>query len=277
MNVASTCLLTSLGGPNHNLQEVQRLVHKGQVDSLLLVHILDPDLIESILHLNLPTVLLNSYFPWLPVDSVNADAFSGMLTAMQFLLDNGHQRIAFIDGPEDCQDYWVCMRRVAYRQGLVRGNIAYDPDLVAFGNLNQSGGERAMEQLLHTEKAFTAVLCSNDETAFGAMRTIQAAGLRVPENISVVGHDDVSAATLVTPTLTTLKVYKHDMASFSLQLLVDRAENPERSSQHILTAERLIVRESVRNLNGGTPTHRELKNHTLEGGETSSGEQPINR
>lgn len=245
-------LLTSLGGPNHNLQEIQRLIHKGQADSLLLVHILNPDLIESILSLNVPTVLLNSYFPWLPVDSVNADAFNGMLIAMQFLLDNGHQQIAFIDGPEDCQDYWVCMRRVAYRQGLARGGIAYDPDLVAFGNLNQSGCERAMAQLLQTGKPFTAVLCCNDESAFGAMRTLKAAGLKIPEDVSVVGHDDVSAATLVTPTLTTVQVAKHDMGSLSLKLLFERAGNRERPPQHILTAERLIVRDSARNLNGGT-------------------------
>jgi LacI family transcriptional regulator len=83
------------------------------------------------------------------------------------------------------------------------------------------------------------------------MRALRSAGLKIPEDVSVMGHDDVSASTLVTPTLTTVQVAKHDMSSISCQLLFDRAENPKRPPQHILTAERLMVRESVRNLCGG--------------------------
>ena len=152
-------LLMSLKGTDDDLLEIQRLIHQGSVDSLLLVHVLEPDVLEAILALNIPCVSLNSYFPWLPIDSVNSDAFSGMLLAMQYLLDNGHEQIAFIDGSEDCQDHWVCMRRVAYQHALHRAGIAYDPALVAYGNLSHPGGERAMRQLLETGKSFSAVLC----------------------------------------------------------------------------------------------------------------------
>ena len=85
------------------------------------------------------------------------------------------------------------------------------------------------------------------------MRALHTAGLRVPDDISVIGHDDVGAATLVTPALTTIRVAKHDMGTLSLQLLYDRSTSPVHPPQHVLTTERLIVRDSVRNMHGGPP------------------------
>lgn len=243
-------LLMSHGAREDGLKEVRRVIEQGVVDSMVLLYILDPDVIETLLSFDIPSVLLNSYFPWLPVDSVNSDSFSGVLLAMQHLLDNGHRRIAFFGTREDRRDYWTRMRYVAYRHALEQAGIVYDPALVVPGDLNPAAGERSMRQLLDQGVPFTAVLCSNDESAFGAMRTLQAAGLRVPEDVSVVGHDDVSATTLVTPALTTVRVSRHDLGRIAIQVLSDRTENPDHLPQHILTAERMIVRDSVRSLNG---------------------------
>jgi DNA-binding LacI/PurR family transcriptional regulator len=245
-------MLMSHGAREDGLKEVRHVIQRGMVDSLVMLYILDPDVIETLFGFDIPSVLLNSYFPWLPIDSVNSDSFSGVLMAMQHLLENGHRRIALISTREERRDYWTRMRSVAYRHALEQAGIAFDPDLVVRGDLNPAAGEESMRELLDRGIPFTAVVCCNDESAFGAMRTLQAAGLRVPEDVSVVGHDDVSATTLVTPALTTVRVSRHDLGRIAIQVLTDRIENPDHAPQHILTAERMIVRDSVRNLNGNS-------------------------
>lgn len=245
-------LLISLSSEDTGLQEVQRVIRQGAVDSMVLLYVLDPEVIETLLNFDIPSVLVNAYFPWLPIDSVNSDAFTGVLLAMRYLVDNGHQRIALIDAPEDRQDYWIRMRGLAYRHALEQVGIPVDPDLIARGDLGPAGGERAMQQILDRNTPFTAVMCCNDESAFGAMRALQAAGLRIPEDVSVVGHDDVNATTLVTPALTTLRVSRYDLGRLAIQMLSQRIENPDHPPHHILTAERLIMRDSARNLNGDT-------------------------
>lgn len=245
-------LLISLGSVDTGLREVERVVRQGIVDSLVLLYVLDPEVVETLLNFDIPSVLLNTYFPWLPVDSVNSDSFTGVLLAMRHLLDNGHRRIALIDAPQDRQDYWLKMRGLAYRHALAQAGIPFVPDLVAHGDLSPVGGERGMQQLLDRGTPFSAVMCCNDESAFGAMRALQAAGLRIPDDVSVIGHDDVNATTLVTPALTTVRVSRYDLGRHAIQMLSQRIENPDHSPQHILTAERLIVRDSVRNLNGDT-------------------------
>lgn len=244
-------MLMSHGARPDALKEVQRVIEQGTIDSMVLLYILNPEVIETLLSFDIPCVLLNSYFPWLPVDSVNSDSFSGTLIAMHHLIDNGHRRIALVDALSDYQYYWVNMRRVAYRHALQQAGIPYDPDLVACGYLNPNGGEHSMQQILDRKTPFTAVVCCNDESAFGAMRALQAAGLRVPEDVSIIGHDDVNATTLVTPALTTVRVSRYDLGRIAIQLLKDRIANPDRLPQHILTAERMIMRDSVRNLDGG--------------------------
>jgi LacI family transcriptional regulator len=243
-------LLISLGAEDSGLQEVQRVIRQGIVDSMVLLYVLDPQVIETLLNFDIPSVLLNTYFPWLPVDSVNSDSFTGVLLAMYHLLDNGHRRIVLIDAPEDRQDYWLKMRSLAYRHALEQAGIPFDAELVARSDLSAAGGERAMQQILERGTPFTAVMCCNDESAFGAMRALQAAGLHIPQDISVVGHDGVNATTLVTPALTTVRVSRYDLGRLAIQILCQRIENPSYPPQHILTAERIIVRDSVRNLNG---------------------------
>ena len=243
-------LLISLGSEDAGMHEVQRVIRQGTIDSMVLLYVLDPAVIESLLNFDIPSVLLNTYFPWLPVDSVNSDSFTGSLLTMNHLLDNGHRRIALIDAPADRQDYWIKMRGLAYRHALNQAGIPFDPDLIAHGDLSPVGGEIGMQKILDSGKPFTAVMCCNDESAFGAMRALQATGLRIPHDVSVVGHDDVNATTLVTPALTTVRVSRHDLGRLAIQMLSQRIENPDHAPQHLLTAERIIVRDSVRNLNG---------------------------
>jgi LacI family transcriptional regulator len=244
-------MLMTIGPDIDTVFDVERAVENGDVDAILLVRVMNPDAIECILGFGIPVALLGNYFPWIEIDSINSDSFSGMLLAMQHLIDNGHRQIAFIDGnPPPFNDYWVVVRKLAYQHMLEQYQIPFDSELVAFSNLQVKGGRQAMEKILATGRPITAVLASNDLAAIGASQAIRSAKLRIPDDISLIGHDDNQAQFNTIFELTTVFVAKRNMGHIALQLLQARIRNPDRPIQHILTAESLIQRHTVRNLNG---------------------------
>lgn len=244
-------MLMTIGPDMNSLTDIERNIDEGDIDAILLVSMRNPDAIEHIIEFDIPVVVLGNYFPWINVDSVNSDSFSGMLVAMHHLLENGHRDIAFIDGPRPpYNDYWVTVRKLAYQHMLEQYQIPYDSDRVAFGNLSTEGGRLAMEQLLERDASFTAVLASNDQSAIGASQALQDANLRIPDDISLIGHDNIKEQFLTQLGLTTIDVAKHDMGRIALDLLQTRIQKPDRPILHILTAASLIQRQTVRNLNG---------------------------
>ncbi len=245
-------MLMTIGPDMNSLVDIKRNIDDGNIDAILLVSMRNPDAIEHIIKFDIPVVVLGNYFPWINVDSVNSDSFSGMLIAMQHLLENGHRDIAFIDGHRPpYNDYWVTVRKLAYQHMLEQYQIPYDSDRVVFGNLTSEGGRKAMEELLARDISFTGILASNDQSAIGASQALQDANLRIPEDISLIGHDNIDAQFLTTLDLTTVNVAKRDMGRIALDLLQSRIQNSDRPIQHILTAASLIQRHTVRNLNGG--------------------------
>jgi DNA-binding LacI/PurR family transcriptional regulator len=228
------------------ITDIQRAVRQGTIDALLLVNLLSPVLIEPFLSLELPTVLIEDYFNWLPVDAVISDGFNGVSAAMRYLLGNGHQQIAFIDGPHE--HYQARMRYLAYRQTLEAAHIPYDSDLVAQGGLIIEGGRDAMRHILATGKPFTAVMCSNDSSAFGAIQVLRERGYAIPDDVSVIGHDDVEAAPLVTPPLTTLHAQRTAIGRLAVSRLIERATSPDSIASLFLTQETLVERMSVRSI-----------------------------
>lgn len=245
-------MLTTIGADMESLADIERNIDEGNIDAILLVSVRNPDVVEQVVELDVPVVLLGNYFPWIKVDSVNSDSFSGMLVAMYHLIENGHRKIAFIDGlPPPYNDYWVTVRKLAYQHMLEQYQIPFDSDLSVFGYLSSEGGRQAMEQLLAKDCSITAVLASNDLSAFGASQALQDANLNIPNDISLIGHDNINAQFITQLGLTTVNVAKHDMGHIALDLLQSRFQKPDRPIQHILTAESLIQRESVNNVNGG--------------------------
>jgi len=244
-------MLMTIGSDMKSLVDIKRNIDEGNIDAILLVSMRDPDAIEHIIKFDIPVVVLGNYFPWINADSVNSDSFSGMLVAMHHLVDNGHRDIAFIDGPAPpYNDYWVTVRKLAYHHILEQYRIPYDSARVVFGNLSTEGGRLAMEQLLERGASFTAVLASNDQSAIGASQALLDANLSIPEDISLIGHDNINLQFLTTLELTTVNVDKRDMGRIALNLLQSRIQNSDRPIQHILTAASLIQRHTVRNLNG---------------------------
>jgi LacI family transcriptional regulator len=172
--------------------------------------------------------------------TLNFDNFEGGRIASEHLLELGHKRIAFIAGDAGHPDANERLR--GYRAALDAAGIAFDPALVVPGAYHELSGLQAVERLLDSGKRFTAIFAANDQMAVGAALGLQKRGLRVPDDVSVVGFDDLATSQYASPPLTSVQQSAYELgrlaASAMLQLLSKTKPTVE------VPAPRLIARES---------------------------------
>jgi len=185
-----------------------------------------------------PLMPLNERIP-----SVSAAHMSGADQAMKHLLDLGHRRVGQITGPRG----WVATedRRRGYRAALAAAGILPDPTIEREAEPEIGPGRAAAEQLLALSEPPTAIFAFNDNIAIGAIQAARARGLRVPDDLSVVGFDDVEHAAIVTPALTTVRQPLAEMGRTGVSLLMRLLEGQRFETLHVELATRLVVRDST--------------------------------
>ncbi|MDA3649233.1 LacI family transcriptional regulator [Saccharopolyspora indica] len=194
-------------------------------------------------------VFVNGSTPSLDVPDITVDEHLAGHTAARHLLELGHRRIGFVSGPARALP--SRMKRAGWAAALEEAGIEPSAELVAHGPFGAEGGARAVGELLDGPRP-TAVLCSSDVMALGAMREAKRRGLATPEDISVVGFDDIPLAAYCQPALTTLAQPIRDMAAAAVDELIRQLDpdEPVRASTNFSRMFRpnLIVRESTRRL-----------------------------
>jgi DNA-binding LacI/PurR family transcriptional regulator len=204
----------------------------GHVDGVLLVSLHGDDRLPLHLEtLGVPTVLngrpLNGD---LSIFSVDSDNVAGARAATELLLDRGAKRIATITGPLDMgagQD-----RLAGYRQAMLAAGREPTPDHIAAGDFTAEGGERAMRTLLERDPDVDAVFAASDMTALGALRVLAERGRGVPDDVAVVGFDDLREAALTSPALTTVRQPIEQLGKTMAEVLLGRLggiDEPQRS------------------------------------------------
>ncbi len=219
-----------------------------QVDGLILVSTgliglpEDQDPTQHVLEAGVPCVIIDRDLGNRPVDQVLVDNQQGGYLAGRYLVEQGHQHIACILGPS------VVTPSAGRFAGFERALAEMDPNLVPVANLvsngRYDGGEAAVHELLHRGVHVTALFVFNDLVAIGAHGALRRAGLRVPEDISLVGFDDVTIASAVYPSLTTIAQPITEMAQLSVRLLLNRMIDHDAPYARVVLSTRLIERES---------------------------------
>jgi LacI family transcriptional regulator len=177
------------------------------------------------------------------ISAADVDNLEGGRKAAECLLQHGHRRIACITGPLSAQS--AIDRLAGYRAALEATGIPFDAELVAEGNYNHHSGYLAMKKLLETGARFSGAFCHNDRMAIGALSALREAGLRIPEDVSVVGYDDCPEAEFADPPLTTMRQNMVEMGSTAAELLIQQVENPGGPVQQVLMHAELVMRASV--------------------------------
>lgn len=190
-----------------------------------------------------PCVLVNFSARKMNLPVVVSDNRNGARKAVDHLLSLGHRRIGFIAGtPFTGQS---AERQKGYVDALCAAGVDIDPALIVEGNFNQISGFSAAESLLSLVHPPTAIFAANDEMAFGAMDAIRTRGLSVPEDISLVGYDDIPAARYVYPTLTTLRQPFEEMGIRAVVELVELIRGKEVGPDRVEFTAEMIVRGST--------------------------------
>jgi LacI family transcriptional regulator len=191
----------------------------------------------------IPMVFLDTGQVGLRTSNIEIKYESGINEAVAHLVHLGHKRIGFISGP--LQYASALVRQAAFLKCLDEYNLLRDEDLLQVGNFKIDGGEAAMKRLLHLEKRPTAVMASNDLTAIGAMRAAVQAGLRVPEDISIIGFDDIDICQITQPPLTTIQISRQNLAEKAFDALASIMKGKSKRGRHYALETRLIIRGST--------------------------------
>lgn len=221
---------------------VEQLVSHQRADGLLIINPYS-DNRHTLLPKNFPTVFVGARPRDEQVDSVALDDEGAAQAATQHLLQMGHRRIAVITGPlaEDCtQD-----RIAGYQAALGEAHLTPDPEMLLEGDWSASSGYEALKKLAETNRLPTAVFAQNDRMAMGAMRAARDLGLAVPEQLAVIGIDDMPLASYFDPPLTTMRQDMFGIGREAARLLVRALEQPATTCQHMRLPAELIVRRST--------------------------------
>jgi LacI family transcriptional regulator len=191
----------------------------------------------------MPVVVVDRELPGVNVDSVVADNAGGGWSATCHLIDLGHRCIGYIAGPSDLtlSEY----RHTGYCKALEEAGIAPDEDLVVRGAFDFESGYKAAHQLLAKSKRPTAIFACNDLMAIGAICAAVELGLQVPQDLSVVGYDDVPLASYSNPPLTTIAQPIYDLGVVAASLLLERLQDPSKPTRRIVLDVELQIRRST--------------------------------
>jgi LacI family transcriptional regulator, galactose operon repressor len=252
-------LLTStIHDPKRMELAVRRMI-EGRVDGVaILTFGMEDYLLEHLRFRNLPLVFID-IGPKAPrVSNIRVDYADGIRQAVQHLAALRHERIGFITGPLRLRS--AVARRDAFEASMREIGLPVRPDFVIEGDHRLEGGKRGLKKLSELRERPTALLCSNDMTAIGVMREAFELGIKVPQDLSVVGFDDIRMAEFLTPPLTTVQMSQSELARLAFEALLKevKRESPAPEGTEYILKTRLVLRSSTT----FSPNHNQTKSRS---------------
>ena len=223
---------------------VRRFIERKVAGVAVMTSEMDKELVAELNNREVPIVFLDVGEPARHISNVRVDYESGIEQAILHLADLGHRNIAYVSGQATLRS---AQRRLGSFQKIIHQLFPNIPERVYFGNFQIEGGRLAAERILsdkHLEMP-TAIITANDLTAIGAIGEFRAAGLKVPEDISIIGFDDIAFANLIEPPLTTVKLPRDLLGIKTVEVLIKMLEKPNDLGSEILIPTSLVVRNST--------------------------------
>ncbi|PGY06783.1 LacI family DNA-binding transcriptional regulator [Bacillus sp. AFS031507] len=189
-----------------------------------------------------PVVLACEYYEGSTLPTVSIDNISSARKAAEYLISLNHKRIGHISGP---MNVVVGRDRLkGFHQAMAQHGLAVDPHLVQEGDFTYESGFNLMMKFLTLDRPPTAVFAANDEMAIGAIKAAKSKGLKVPEDLSVVGFDDIKFSSIFEPALTTIAQPTFEMGEKAMELLLKLINNDELEKNQFILDDQLVVRDS---------------------------------
>lgn len=240
----SLVLCNTEGDEQRMNRNLETLMQK-RVDGLLLLctetHQPSPEIVQR--YPSIPTVMMD----WAPFDGdsdlIQDNSLLGGDMATQYLIDKGYSRIACIAGPLDKTP--ARLRLEGYQAAMQRSGLPVVDGYIITSDFEFGGGLTAMQTLLALPKPPQAVFVGNDAMAVGVYQALYQAGLSIPEDMAVVGYDDIELAAYMTPPLTTIHQPKDELGELAIDVLIHRMAQPGQKQQRVQLTPELVVRGSA--------------------------------
>lgn len=217
------------------------IINKRLVDGLILAGPeISPSFILSLLSANIPLILVDNTLTQTSVNCVLDDDEGGAYESARHLIEHGYSNIIFLSGPTD----WVSNRERSLGYARAMDDAKFKPQVLYGTETTIHSGESLMTQALERWPDLEAVFAVNDSVAIGAIRAAARLGRRTPEDLAVIGFDDISWANLNQPPLSTVHVYKRRIGQLAAQGLLESIKNPDVPPTKVVVSARLVVRES---------------------------------
>jgi LacI family transcriptional regulator len=229
-----------LAEPEYERRMISRILHNGLVDGVVVAKTLMNDpIVNSLFESKMPFILIGRH-PTMDVNYLDVDNLQAGRKATLHLLRLGYKRVATITGSQD--QIVGYDRYQGYMEALQDYGRPLKPELVVEGDFTDEGGYNAMARLIPQKP--DAVFAASDMMAYGAMRAIYEAKLRIPEDVAVLGFDDLPASSKTTPPLTTVRQPVLQMGIKAVEVLINLIENDIKSTQQVILDTELVVRET---------------------------------
>jgi len=239
-------VLFSTTPQKQKIKSYKKLCNERGVDGVIISGIrLDDPYLEEIVSSEIPCVLIDIHLQGPNVGYITSDNVKGAYTAVRYLIENGHRHIGMINGHSQAD---VSTHRLkGYVDALESCGIPFNEAYVMDGAFSESGAREAMYRLYSRYPELTAVFCASDLMAFGAIQAVKGLGRHVPEDMSIIGFDNIDLTAYHSPAITTVNQHKYETGYQAAQLLVDLLEG-RNVNHHIVLNTELIKRESVRSI-----------------------------
>lgn len=242
-----TVFFSTLDIVNGHLRKPPTMMDDDRIRGLVLLGALPLEVVKRINKLtDLPIVLIDNYFPDCPWDSVMIENLRGAYSATEHLIINGHKNITMMSGADHPS---ILERQDGYSRAMNEHHLI--PHIIKTNSqppgdgLSPPDGEMGIVDIIEQVPETTAVFCSNDNQAIGAIIKLQQLGVKVPQDISIIGFDNIITGNYTTPPITTIHVDRASLGKLAIQLLINRINNPKRGIIRTIVGTKLIERASV--------------------------------
>ncbi|MCW9698413.1 MULTISPECIES: substrate-binding domain-containing protein [unclassified Avibacterium] len=236
-------IISSIDGAENRLeQNIQTLIQK-QVDGLLLMYSDSQYADLKQLNISLPVVVMDWWPTALNADKIYENSELGAYLATQYLIQQGHREIAIITG--NLQKSLAQNRLQGYKKALQEAQLPLNPEWIIESHFDFEGGVIGMKKLLQAKKRPSAVFACSDTIAVGVYQVAWQQGLNIPQDLSVIGYDDIMLAQYLSPPLSTIHQPKAELGKLAVETLLKRIKTPEKPYQSLLLEPKLVVRESI--------------------------------
>jgi LacI family transcriptional regulator len=239
-NTRDYSVMLWLAEPDYERRMITRILHNGLVDGVVIssIPMKDP-MIDSLIESKMPFIVIGRH-PALDVNCLDVDNVQAGYIATMHLIKIGYKRVATITGPQEQVAGYN--RFQGYQKAIQETGNPFKPELVAEGDFTEEGGYNSMQRLLKQKP--DAVFVASDMMAYGAIRALKEANLRIPDDVAIVGFDDIPASAKTIPSLTTIHQPVSLMGTKAVDILINLIETGTKTTHEVIMGTELIVRES---------------------------------